>query len=70
MKVDETQTDWKRHYPSWIIADGEPDFAVGDVFDWYAVDVVEPDIQDYLQGRDPVLERAKEVLAAKLSDRR
>ncbi len=30
--------DWTLHYPAWLIADGEPDFKVGDVFDWFAVE--------------------------------
>ena len=30
-------SEWYLHYPSWVIGDGEPDFAVGDVFDWRMV---------------------------------
>ena len=29
--------EWNLHYEDWIIADGEPDRHVGDVFDWFAV---------------------------------
>ena len=30
--------EWILHYPSWMIGDGEPDWAVGDEFDWFVVE--------------------------------
>lgn len=29
--------EWNLHYASWIIADGEPDRSIGEVFDWFAL---------------------------------
>jgi len=30
--------EWNLHYPSWMIADGEPDHDVGESFEWFAVE--------------------------------
>jgi hypothetical protein len=31
-------TEWNLNYPSWMIADGEPDREVGETFEWFAVE--------------------------------
>jgi hypothetical protein len=32
------QRKWSLHYPRWMIGDCEPDRAVGEVFDWFALE--------------------------------
>jgi hypothetical protein len=32
------QSEWNLYYPSWMIADGEPDRKVGEIFEWFAVE--------------------------------
>jgi hypothetical protein len=31
-------SEWNLYYPSWMIADGEPDRKVGEAFEWFAVE--------------------------------
>jgi hypothetical protein len=31
-------TEWNLYYPSWMIADGQPDRTVGEIFEWFAIE--------------------------------
>jgi hypothetical protein len=32
------RSEWNLYYPSWMIADGEPHRAVGEIFEWFSIE--------------------------------